>query len=80
MMPSERTAALRLSAWPEFCLTLMIGRRGRCSRRGALARQAQIFAVAPAIESLGLEPHFVCVYPVSNERATVITNKRYLDH
>jgi hypothetical protein len=58
----------------------MIGRRGRCSLRGALARQAQIFAVAPAIESLCLEPHFVCIYPVSNERAAVITNKRYLDH
>jgi hypothetical protein len=44
------------------------------------ARQAQIFALAPAVESLRLKPHFVYAYPVGNERATVIAEEDHFDH
>jgi hypothetical protein len=61
--------------------------RGRCgrgerrfSRVGALARQAQIFVLTFSVESLRLESHFVSAYPVGNDRATVIADKRYFDH
>jgi hypothetical protein len=27
-----------------------------------------------------LEPHFVCAYPVRNDRTTGVANKRYFDH
>src|SRR5262245_52736047 len=58
----------------------MIGHGRSFSQCGALARQAQIFALAPAVECLCLEPHFVCVYPGGNEPATVIADKGHFDH
>jgi hypothetical protein len=52
-----------------------------CSQYGEFATpQAQIFALPPAIDSLGLEPHFVCAYSVANGRATIIANKHNFDH
>ena len=42
--------------------------------------QAEILVLARAVESLRLEPHLVCAYPVGNEAATAIANEPYFDH
>jgi hypothetical protein len=42
--------------------------------------QAKILVLARAVESLRLEPHLVCAYPVGNEAATAIANEPYFDH
>lgn len=81
MMPPNALAPSRRPAWPAFCVEFMVGRCGRrCSWCVARADQAQIFTLAPEVENLRLKPHFVCAYPVGNDRATVITEEGHFDH